>query len=293
MRYYEHHSHLARWSYRVAILAIVLFAGTFIWHRFVGLATPLALKMFGGAVALALMSLTIAVAALVKIWNQGSLGAGRAAFALFLSLLLLAVPLWSLPDLLHLPRLYDVTTDPASPPAFDRIAKIRQGQANSAHYDASFRPLQTAAYPDIKPLFVPRPVIDVYSAVRETVKGLNWKVIDEHAPEGGRTGYIEAVDRTWIFGFTDDVAIRITGSPRGAKIDIRSSSRFGQHDLGRNARRIREFMSEVKSRLASIERAERMERLVASREAGEKAAEKEEGSKRHRGGRRRDTDSED
>ncbi|MGO9545458.1 MAG: DUF1499 domain-containing protein [Rhodomicrobium sp.] len=283
---------MARWSYRIAVLAILVFAGVFVWHRFFGLATPLALKAFGAAVAVALISLTLAAAALVNIWNDGSLGAGRAGFALFLSLLLLAVPLWSLPDLLNLPRIYDVTTDPGSPPAFDRIAKIRQGQANSAHYDPSFRPLQMAAYPDIKALIVSRPLVDVYSAVRETVKALNWKVIDEQAPEGGRTGYMEAVDRTWIFGFTDDVAIRVTGSARAAKIDIRSSSRFGQHDLGRNARRIRLFLGEIKSRLAEIERAERMERLVASREAAEKAAEKEE-SKRHRGGRRRDADSED
>ena len=285
MRYYEHCSKKASWAYRIAILSVLVFAGAFVWHRFFGLPTPLALKVLGGAVAVAMISLTLAAAALVNIWNEGSTGAGRASFAMFLSLLLLAVPLWSLPNLLNLPRLYDVTTDTASPPAFDRIAKIRQGQANAVHYEPSFGSLQKAAYPDIKPLVVARPLTDVYSAVRETIKGLNWKVIDERPPEGAKTGYIEAVDRTWIFGFTDDVAIRITGSPKAAKIDIRSSSRFGQHDLGRNAQRIRRFMTEVKARLAEIERGERMERLVASREAAEK-----EQSKRRRGGRKQDQD---
>ncbi|MGO8953864.1 MAG: DUF1499 domain-containing protein [Rhodomicrobium sp.] len=285
MRYYEHRSQKASWAYRVAILSVLVFAGAFVWHRFFGLPTPLALKIFGGAVAVAVISLALAAAALVNIWNEGSTGAGRASFAMFLSLLLLAVPLWSLPDLLNLPRLYDVTTDTASPPAFDRIAKIRQGQANAVHYEASFGPLQKAAYPDIKPLVVARPITDVYSAVRETIKGLNWKVIDERPPGSAKTGYIEAIDRTWIFGYTDDVAIRITGSPKAAKIDIRSSSRFGQHDLGRNAQRIRRFMTEVKARLAEIERGERMERLVASREAAEK-----EQSKRRRGARKQDQD---
>ena len=291
MRDYEHRSVKAVWSYRIAILGVLAFAGTFVWHRFFGLPTPLAMKMFGAATAAAAIGLALGVAALVNIWNEGSIGAGRASFAVFLSSALLAIPLWSLPNLLTLPRLYDVTTDPESPPAFDRIATIRQGQANPAHYESTFRPLQAAAYPDIKPLIVARPLADAFSAALETVKALNWKVVGEHAPEAAKSGYREAVDRTWIFGFADDVAIRITGSQRAAKIDIRSSSRFGPHDLGRNARRIRHFQEEVKRRLAEIERAERMERVIASREAARKAA---ENMRRHRrGGRGQDEESGD
>ncbi len=284
MRYREHQSQLARLSYRLAFLCLAVFAGTFVWHRFFGLSTPLALKIFGGAVLVSVVSLTLAGAALVRIWNDGSHGALRASAAVFLSLLVLAVPLWSLPSLLKLPRLYDITTDVTSPPAFDRVSKIRQAQANPVRYDQSFALLQTAAYPDIKPLLVARSIADTYTAVRDAVKGLSWKVIDEQAPEGSRTGYIEAADRTFIFGFTDDIAIRITGTQKVSKIDIRSSSRFGQHDLGRNAERIRRFFAEVKSRLAEVDRSERMERLVAAREAAEK-----EDAKR-RGRRRRDDD---
>lgn len=270
MRYHEYTSRKARWSYRIALLSVLIFIGTFAWHRFLGLQTPLALKIFGGALVGAVIGLALAVAALVTIWNEGHRGAGRASFAFFLCALVLAVPLWSLPNLLNLPRLYEVTTDTATPPAFDRIAKIRQGQANPAHYDASFSALQAAAYPDIKPLVVQKPIVDVYSSVREVVKALNWKVMDEQAPEATKNGYIEAVDRTLLFGFTDDIAIRVSGNPRAAKIDIRSSSRFGQHDLGRNAQRIRRFYAEIKTRLAEAERQERMERVVAARQDQEK-----------------------
>jgi uncharacterized protein (DUF1499 family) len=268
--YYEHLSQKASWSYRIAIMSVLVFISAFVWHRFFGLPTPLALKILGGAAAGAVISLTLGLAAAVTIWKQGDLGAVRASAAMFLSLLVLAVPLWSLPNLLSLPRLYEVTTDPASPPAFDRIAKIRQGLSNPVRYDPAFGPLQAAAYPDIRPLQVQRALVDVYSSVRETVKALNWKVIDEQAPEGGKSGYIEAVDRTLLFGFTDDVVIRVVGSPKMAKVDIRSSSRFGQHDLGRNAQRIRRFITEVKSRVAELEKSERMERLVATRQAEEK-----------------------
>ena len=243
MRYYEHHSRLARLAFRLAVLCLTVFAGTFVWHRFFGLDTPLALKIFGGAVLASVLSLTLAAAALVKIWNDGSLGAVRASAAVFVSLLVLAIPLWSLPKLLKLPRLYDISTDLTSPPAYNQVSKIRQGQANPVHYDLASAPLQAAAYPDIKPLLAARPLAETYSVVRDTVKALNWKVIDEQAPDGGRTGYIEAADRTFIFGFTDDIAIRVTGSSKASKIDIRSSARFGQHDLGRNAERIRRFLA--------------------------------------------------
>jgi uncharacterized protein (DUF1499 family) len=271
LRYTEHVSQKAAWSYRIAVLSLVVFAGVFVWHRFFGLSTPLALKAIGGAAAGAVVSLTLAAAALVSIWNHGHIGAGRASAAVFLSALVLAAPLWSLPALLRLPRIYEITTDTASPPAFDRVAKIRQGAANPVHYESTFGALQTAAYPDIKPLLAQKPPADLYATVRETVKALNWKIIDEQSPEGARSGHIEAVDRTLIFGFTDDISIRITGSSKAAKIDIRSSSRFGQHDLGRNAQRIRRFLGEVKTRLKELERADRMGRLVATRQADEKA----------------------
>lgn len=272
MRYLEPLSRKAVWSFRLALLSILVFAGAFIWHRFLGLQTPLALKIFGAAIAAAIVSFAVAVAALVTIWNEGHKGAGRASGALFLSALVLAVPLWSLPALLTLPRIYEVTTDRAAPPAFDRIGKIfRQGQANPAHYETSFAALQAAAYPDLKPLLIQRSVIDVYSAVRDVIKALKWKVIDEQAPDIARSGHIEAVDRTLIFGFNDDISIRVTGSAKAAKVDVRSSSRFGQHDLGRNAARIRHFQSEVKLRLAELERLDRMEHLMAAARDKDKA----------------------
>ena len=226
MRYYERRSQKAGIAYWIALLNVLAFVGTFAWHRFFDLPTPLALKIFYATVLLSGVTLTLAAAALVNIWNEGCQGAGKAGFALMLSLCQLAIPFALLPNLLYLPRIYEVTTDPANPPAFDRIAKIRQGQANPAHYEADFAPLQAAAYPDIKPLVLGRPPADVYSAVREAVKVLNWKVVVEQAPDATKKGYIEAIDRTWLFGLTDDVVIRVSGSLTAAKIDVRSSSRL-------------------------------------------------------------------
>ena len=66
-----------------------------------------------------------------------------------------------------------------------------------------------------------------------------WRIVDARAPLAGRRdGRIEAVARTPILGFRDDVVVRVRSDPDGARIDIRSTSRYGRHDFGTNASRV-------------------------------------------------------
>jgi uncharacterized protein (DUF1499 family) len=54
---------------------------------------------------------------------------------------------------------------------------------------------------------------------------------------------IEATATTMWFGFTDDIAIRvISGGTMGARLDMRSKSRIGTTDYGRNAERVRDYI---------------------------------------------------
>jgi hypothetical protein len=57
-----------------------------------------------------------------------------------------------------------------------------------------------------------------------------------------------------LLGFTDDVAIRVTGDDTRAQIDVRSVSRYGLHDLGANAQRIGTLFGEVKAALEKGEK---------------------------------------
>jgi uncharacterized protein (DUF1499 family) len=50
---------------------------------------------------------------------------------------------------------------------------------------------------------------------------------------------------TLLFGFKDDVVIRITPAENGSRVDVRSVSRVGHSDLGANATRIREFLRQL------------------------------------------------
>ncbi len=314
MRYYQHRSRKAWWSARIALLFLVLFTLTLVFHRFgipnltlgfpyysipetglkvplpaLGfdtkapaqtLSTPTAMKLFGVAITGAVLAVALAVGAFVSIWREGHIGAGRAFLGLFVGMLMLAMPLWSLPSLLALPRIHEVSTDTVRPPPFNRLAAVRLTVAtNPAAYQRDEAPLQQAAYPDIKPLKLDRSLEDAFGAVRDAVKTLKWKIVSEEAPAPERAGMIEAVDRTLIFGFTDDVVIRVTGGARGALVDVRSSSRHGDHDLGRNAARVRTLFAEVEARLEELDKAERLERAVALREKRVKKALKEKRAK--------------
>jgi hypothetical protein len=107
------------------------------------------------------------------------------------------------------------------------------------------------------------------------VKKLGWKVDKEQAPTQLQSGKIEATARTLFFGFIDDVAIRITPAGRQTRVDVRSSSRHGKHDLGRNAERVHDLFAEVKNRLNEIDKAERMQRAIALNEKRYKKAQAE------------------
>jgi uncharacterized protein (DUF1499 family) len=61
-------------------------------------------------------------------------------------------------------------------------------------------------------------------------------------------GTIEAVATTRLFGFQDDIAIRVRPDGAGAsRVDVRSKSRDGQGDLGANAARIRAYVSTLEA----------------------------------------------
>ncbi len=278
MRYYLHESRKAVWSQRIALLFLVLFAITFGLHRVGELPTPVAMKLFGFAVIGGVIAVGLGLIALAAIWREGYTGAGKAFAGVVFGCVMLAGPIWSLPSLLALPRIHEVSTDVQSPPAFDKIAALRSGAGtNLAAYQREEAPLQAKAYPDIKPLPVNRPSADAYTAVREAVKKLDWRIVSENPPVPGKSGTIEATDRSMIFGFTDDVVIRVSGGGNSAKVDVRSSARHGDHDMGRNAERVRVLFSEVKTRLSALDKTESMEKAVVLRDARmKKALEKKE-----------------
>jgi hypothetical protein len=71
-------------------------------------------------------------------------------------------------------------------------------------------------------------------------------VIDERPPQlPRRIGRIEAVARTPIMGFREDVSIRVTPDGEDSRVDIRSASRYFDSDLGSNAARVAKLIDDI------------------------------------------------
>ncbi len=64
--------------------------------------------------------------------------------------------------------------------------------------------------------------------------------------------YVEAVARSFLFGFESDVVIRVVEEEEGTLVDMRSNSRWGPHDIGSNAARIVSFMSDLDTALQGL-----------------------------------------
>ncbi|MEE9315164.1 MAG: DUF1499 domain-containing protein [Rhizobiaceae bacterium] len=64
--------------------------------------------------------------------------------------------------------------------------------------------------------------------------------------------YVEAVATSFLFGFESDVVIRLVEEEDGTLVDMRSTSRWGPHDLGSNAKRILTFMKELDAALQGL-----------------------------------------
>jgi len=142
----------------------------------------------------------------------------------------------------HLPRIHDVTTDTANPPKFVAVLPLRAGAANPANYAGPEVAIQQRkAYPQLAPLEAKTPPEREFSQALATARDMGWTIIAA-VPAEGR---IEATDTTLLYGFKDDVVIRVTPTAEGSRVDVRSESRIGKSDVGTNARRVAAFLDKL------------------------------------------------
>jgi Protein of unknown function (DUF1499) len=241
----------ARWSSRVALFSVSLLLVTLILHRFFALPTPLALNLFVVGLAGAGLAALIGLGAMVRIWFTGHAGAGSAALGVLVGAATLLGPAGYWVAHNHLPTINDVTTDPASPPAFVSLASRPPGANATAYPGQAYAELQAQAYPDLRTLVLDRSVEEAFDLVEDAVKRLRWSVVREEPPMTGKDaapGVIEATEQTLLLGFTDDIVIRIGGTATRAKVDARSASRYGSFDMGQNAARLRRLLTEIRAR---------------------------------------------
>lgn len=143
-----------------------------------------------------------------------------------------------------LPRIHDISTDTDNPPAFVAVLPLRQGVSNSTEYTAENAAAQKSGYPEMAPKLLKNTPAEALAQAEAAARLMGWEIVAV-SPADYR---IEATDTSLLFGFKDDVVIRVTPHPEGSCIDVRSLSRVGISDLGVNARRIQEFMQRLEAK---------------------------------------------
>lgn len=174
-------------------------------------------------------------------WRWRSLPTALAAIALGGAIA--AVPYSHLRIARSVPPIHDITTDLEQPPPFVDILPLRADAPNPAsHGGEAIAEQQRRGYPHLGPLMLEADGEQVFSHALATARDLGWKIVAA-VPEDGR---IEATDRTYWFGFADDVVVRIAAANGGSRVDVRSVSRVGRSDAGANARRIERFLERLR-----------------------------------------------
>jgi hypothetical protein len=244
-------SSLASWARNLAVFSVVAVVVSILIVRFGFLEMKPALATFFGALGCAGLSILVGFAAFAAIWQNGSRGMSRILLALLIDAVVLAYPAYLAVQYRKLPPIHDITTDPIDPPRFEALARLRTGEGtNPAVYAGLYSAeQQRLAYPDIETVELDVPVQQAFDATMRLVAKRKWLVIDERGPQPPRRiGRIEAVARTPIMGFREDVSIRITPDDGdGSRVDIRSASRYFESDLGSNAARISKLIDDINS----------------------------------------------
>lgn len=153
------------------------------------------------------------------------------------------------------PAIHDISTDLDDLPEFRALPVRADNLENMPGEDdpelagmspeQRWKALHRRAYGDLKPISVPWSVTETLQKARVVAEKNGWEI----AHVDPQRGQIEATDTSFFFRFKDDVVIRARPHPEQegrTLVDMRSISRVGLSDVGVNAKRIREFLKDLR-----------------------------------------------
>ncbi|NRD70497.1 DUF1499 domain-containing protein [Psychrobacter okhotskensis] len=224
----------------VSLIAFLLVAlpGPLYKYGIVDLGTAFTGFKFGVFAGIAALILLV----LQMIFKRKTVTLGSTVIALLLSAIAIAMPLSMMNKGKSVPPIHDISTDLINPPKFVAIAPLRADAPNPVEYaGAEAAKQQRDAYPDLKTLSYTQSKSELIKATEQAINNLGWDLVNSDADKG----IVEVTDSTMWFGFKDDVVVRVTDNGSERLLDIRSKSRVGGSDLGKNAERIHNFINEL------------------------------------------------
>ena len=215
-------------------VALMVLGPVLAWMRIVpGLAG------FGAYALGGILALAMGISALVASARGRGFGGGRS-----LALLGAMIFIVTASAGFGKPRINDFTTDVKDPPAFHNAASIPANAGRDLGYPAQFAQQQESCCADLRPARLHMPPDQAFARAKDAAQHMpNWEVMVADP----QSGTIEAVATSRVFGFHDDIVIRVRGDGDGSRVDMRSKSRDGQGDLGANAERIRGYVAVVEA----------------------------------------------
>ena len=152
------------------------------------------------------------------------------------------------------PAIHDVATDLEDVPQFralrvrednlEKVPDMGRPELAALGPEARWKAIHREAYGDLKPIRVPWTVPETIGKAQALADKRGWQI----AYVDSARGTLEATDTTRFFRFKDDVVVRARKDPegQGTLVDMRSISRVGGSDVGVNAKRVREFLEDLR-----------------------------------------------
>lgn len=95
---------------------------------------------------------------------------------------------------------------------------------------------------ELRPVRLPLELVQAQTAVATAMADLGWENIQVN-PEG-----VSAVVSSALFGFRDDIKVRLEASEGSVVVNARSASRLGRGDFAANTRHVRQLFERLKTK---------------------------------------------
>jgi hypothetical protein len=225
----------AIWARRFGSLALPLTIVPVLLHREQMISSTDFAVVESVAAGIAALALILALGAYVRLWITGDQGWSKASWGLFFAIICL-VPFGYLGlQALRYPLVNEVATNFADPlPLSSSIRVIPTG--------APLQQLIATTFPNARTRTYPIDATQIFATIEDLVEQRGWEVRTRREPPSALdSGQLNAISVS-IFGWRDEVAIRVIGTNAGSTIDMRSVPLSGFHDFGENGRRVEEFL---------------------------------------------------
>ena len=242
-------SSIAGWARGLSRFALVLLVTASLGHRYGLVETVAFFWVLGIVFCLAVLAACLAAGGFAMLWNRGA-RAGRASLAAALvSAIVLAPFVAGAVNVVRLPALSDISTDLVEPPLFEAAQRFRgPGMNRIVPIGHAAAEAQLHAYPQLAGRRFPASFERVVAAALAVIEARGW-TLQAPVPDEPRNGElsIEVFAPTFAIRFPVDAVIRLTDEGESTFVDMRVNSRYGRHDMGDGARRIRAFMADLET----------------------------------------------